>query len=206
MLSLADAKGKLSLTDLSKKLGVSTPTANNMVKKLQDEGWVRYEKYKPLSLTKKGSKEAALILRKHRLAEMYLTEIMGFGWEEVHDIAEQLEHVKTERLFDRMDELLGFPSMDPHGSPIPDKNGRFHDKQYSKLSDFEAGKKTRLCAVDDSSHELLVLLNEKKIKLGTEFQIRSVQDFDKTMTVDFDKNKNIDLSHEVCKRLLVEEI
>src|SRR6056300_1120029 len=98
MLSLANEKGKISLTDLSKRLGVSTPTANNMVKKLKSEGWVKYQKYKPISLTNKGGKEAALILRKHRLAEMYLTEVMGFGWEEVHDIAEQLEHVNTDKL------------------------------------------------------------------------------------------------------------
>ncbi len=206
MYFLVDEQNHFSLTELSKKLDVSTPTANNMVKKLQDEGWVKYKKYKPVKLTRKGFKEAALILRKHRLTEMYLTEIMGFGWEEVHDIAEELEHIKTDKLFDKMDKLLGFPSVDPHGSPIPDKQGHVKNKEYQSLSNFSLGDKLRLCAVDDSSHALLVLLNEKKIKLGTEFHIKDLESFDLTMTVDYQGFKNAILSHEVAKRLMVEKI
>ena len=102
-------------------MGVSKPTANNMIKKLTAIGWVVYEKYKPILLTEKGKKEASLIVRKHRLSEIFLSKIMGFGWEEVHDIAEDMEHLKSEKLFDRMNELLGFPKVDPHGSPIPNK-------------------------------------------------------------------------------------
>lgn len=206
MLFLADEKGNFSLTELSRKLGVSTPTANNMVKKLQDQGWVIYEKYKPLKLTKKGSRKAALILRKHRLTEMYLTEIMGFGWEEVHEIAEQIEHIQAEKLFDRMDQLLGFPKVDPHGSPIPDKEGVIAERTYKKLINCEIGDKARLCAVSDSSHELLVLLNDKKISLGTEFYLRSRQAFDQSMIVDYDDCYGEVLSKEVSSRLMVEKI
>ena len=206
MLFLADDKGKFSLTQLSKKLNVSTPTANNMVKKLQDQGWVKYEKYKPIKLTAKGQKQAALILRKHRLTEMYLTDIMGFGWEEVHDIAEELEHVDSEKLFDRMDMLLGFPSLDPHGSPIPDKQGNLTSRDFKKLLDYKSGDRVRLCAVDDSSHQLLVYLNEKKIKLGTEFSITNIEDFDQSMTVSYDGHKDIVLSREVTRRLMVERV
>ena len=106
MFFLADKHGEFSLTELSKRMGVSTPTANSMVKKLQKEGWIIYKKYQPLILTARGKKQAALILRKHRLTEMYLTEKMGFGWEEVHDIAEQVEHITSDKFFDRMDQLL----------------------------------------------------------------------------------------------------
>ena len=124
----------IALSVLSEELQVSKPTANDMVKKLQADGIVVSEKYKPIKLTSKGKQEAAKIIRKHRLSEMFLVQIMNFGWEEVHEIAEDLEHLKTEKFFDRMDELLGFPTTDPHGSPIPDKNGNFDKPKYKRLS------------------------------------------------------------------------
>jgi len=206
MLYLADEKGLFNLKDLSSKLEVSNPTANNMVKKLQDLGWVKYQKYKPLKLTKKGRKQAGLILRKHRLTEMYLHEVMGFGWEEVHDIAEELEHVNSESLFDRMDRILGFPVVDPHGSPIPDKEGNIHEAEYKKLSELQAGTKAKLCAVDDSTQDLLVFLNDKNIKLSMEFTVKEVHDFDKSMVVDYGDYQNVVLSNTVTERLMVEQV
>ena len=119
-------KNNISITDISLKMNVSKPTTNNMVKKMEEKGWVIYEKYKPIKLTSKGKKLGALIVRKHRLTEMFLSQVMSFGWEEVHDIAEEIEHIHSEIFFDRMDELLGFPTTDPHGSPIPDKKGKFN--------------------------------------------------------------------------------
>ncbi|MEM1322969.1 MAG: metal-dependent transcriptional regulator [Bacteroidota bacterium] len=195
---------KISITDLSKEMGVSTPTVNNMVKKLQSEGWVAYRKYKPLQLTAKGRKVAALIVRKHRLAEMFLSKIMGFGWEEVHDIAEDMEHIASEKLFDRMDELLGYPTIDPHGSPIPDKEGKVASRSYLKLSDTKEGQRVRLCALADSSTELLLFLNNKQIKLGTEIDVLKVEPFDKSLLVNYEQHPSVMLSHEVCRRLLVE--
>ena len=196
----------ISLTELSKEMDVSAPTANDMVKKLQARGWVTYQKYKPLKLTKKGRKEAALIVRKHRLAEIFLSRIMGFGWEEVHDIAEEMEHIQSEDLFDRMDELLGNPKFDPHGSPIPDKEGNITRRDYSKLSEIEEGKKVRVCSLSDSSTELLLFLNDKKIKLGTEMKVLKVEPFDNSYMVAYDHFSSVMLSHEVCKRLLVVEL
>lgn len=196
----------ISITELGKSLNVSTPTVNNMVKKLQVKGWVIYEKYKPLKLTEKGKTEAALIVRKHRLVEMFLFKIMGFGWEEVHDIAEEMEHLKSGILFDRMDELLGFPTVDPHGSPIPDKSGKSTHRNYLNLSDVEEGKAVRLCALTNSTKELLLFLNKKKIRLGTEMAIQQVEAFDKSIVIDYDHFTSIGLSYEVCKCLLVEEI
>ena len=123
LFTLADEKGKVSVSDLSQCLNVSKPTANSMAKTLQQEGFVVYEKYKPLTLTKAGKKAAALVIRRHRLTEMFLVEKMGFAWDEVHDVAEQIEHVQAPSFFDRMDELMDFPKFDPHGSPIPDRDG-----------------------------------------------------------------------------------
>ncbi len=195
---------EVTITALGKAMAVSKPTVNNMVKKLSDKGWINYEKYRPLSLTPSGEKAAALIIRKHRLTEMFLVQIMGFGWEEVHQIAEEMEHLKTEGLFDRMDEILGYPTTDPHGSPIPDKHGKYNRKTYAILSSFGVGAKVTLRAVGDSSVALLTLLNEKNIRLGTVFTIMKIEAFDKTMVLNYGDHKAITLSNEVCKRLLVE--
>ena len=135
MYSLANEEGEINLSDLSARLDVSKPTVNSMVKSLQQNGWVKYEKYKPIKMTKKGRKTAALVIRKHRLTEMFLVKEMGFGWDEVHDIAEEIEHIKAPQFFDRMDHLMDFPKVDPHGSPIPDKDGNVIQYNYKKLSE-----------------------------------------------------------------------
>lgn len=194
------------MTELSREMGVSNPTANSMVKKLQEKGWVVYQKYKPLELTESGRKTAALIIRKHRLAEMYLVEKMGFGWEEVHDIAEEMEHIDSELLFDRMDEILGHPSADPHGSPIPDKEGAVKKRDHIKLSEVGPGIRVRLEALNDSSTDFLLFLNTKQLELGTEMKILHVEPFDKSMTVSYNDLAPTMLSHEVCERLLVEKV
>lgn len=194
---------EISLSDLSKEMKVSIPTVNSMVKRLQDEKWVIYQKYKPLKITAKGRKTAALIIRKHRLTEMFLEKVMGFGWEEVHDIAEEIEHVKVEKFFDRMDELLGFPSMDPHGSPIPDKDGKVTSRDLILLSDVAQGNSARVCALKDSSQEFLLYLNRQNIRLGVVLEIVRVEPFDKSFQVTFE-DKSFVLSADVCQRLLVE--
>ncbi len=204
LLNLANDKGEVNISDLSNSLNVSTPTANSMVKKLRDKGFINYEKYKPLLVTNKGRKEAAIIVRRHRLTEMYLVSKMGFGWEEVHEIAEQIEHLKSQKFFDRMDELLGFPALDPHGSPIPDKEGNMVLPEYSKLSNIEQGVSVRLCALNNSSNNFLNYLNSKKIELGTIISVINIEPFDSSMTVKLNNKTETMLSHEVCERLLVE--
>ncbi len=196
----------ISLSDLGTEVQVSKPTANGMVKRLQAKGWVKYEKYKPLELTEKGLRLAAIIVRKHRLSEMFLTQIMHFGWEEVHEIAEELEHVGSQIFFDRMDELLGFPVTDPHGSPIPDKHGNYVKPNYKALSKVSPGKQVRLRALKNSSTDFLLFLNKKSLPLGTDITINQIEPFDKSVTVSYSGNKNIVLSDAVCNCLLVEEL
>lgn len=196
----------ISLTDLGKNMGVSKPTVNDMVKKLKSHGWLNYERYKPLSLTKEGKKAAALVVRKHRLSEMFLVQIMGFGWEEVHDIAEELEHTKSEILFDRMDQLLGFPTTDPHGSPIPDKAGNLVKPNYQLLSQVSVNSKVQLKGLRDSSSEFLRLLDKKGLNLGTEIRVEHIEAFDKTVTVSYAKLNDVSLSDSIASRLLVEKI
>lgn len=196
----------ISLTDLSKEMSVSIPTVNSMVKRLQEEKWVIYEKYKPLKLTAKGRKTAALIIRKHRLTEMFLEKFMGFGWEEVHDIAEEIEHVQIDAFFDRMDELLGFPSTDPHGSPIPDKEGVIKPRNFILLADIEQGASVRICALKDSSQEFLHYLNRHAIKLGTVVEILRIEAFDNSVKVAIKDGVTLTLTEAVSQRLLVEVV
>lgn len=203
---LADAHGQVNISGLSKSLNVSTPTANSMVKNLKRQGLVHYEKYKPLSLTQKGKTAAALIIRKHRLTEMYLTAKMGFGWEEVHEIAEQIEHINSEKFFDRMDEILNYPKVDPHGSPIPDKDGNIDEQSYKSLSTCKTGDHVQITALTHSSTEFLEFLNSRNLSLGTHLEILSQEPFDGSMVIRYKNHPSENLSALVCEKLLVENI
>lgn len=205
LFNLAQERGEVNVNELSKHLGIKMPTVTSMMKKLSEKKLVSYESYKPLKLTEKGRREAALVIRKHRLTEMFLVEKMGFGWEQVHEIAEQMEHIHAAEFFDKMDELLGYPKYDPHGSPIPDKNGKMEWIHYVKLSDCRAGETVKLVAVTHSSDEFLKFLNSRELKLGTKVKIRSVEEFDGSMMVSYGRRISEHLSGIVCDRLLVEE-
>lgn len=137
---------------------------------------------------------------------MFLVERMGFGWEQVHDIAEQMEHIKSPEFFAKMDELLGFPKLDPHGSPIPDKNGKMVWKEYSKLSECKAGHVVVLTAVLNTTDEFLKFLNNRDISLGLKMKIKSVETFDGSMIVSYAKRAAETLSQTVCERMLVEKV
>jgi DtxR family transcriptional regulator, Mn-dependent transcriptional regulator len=205
LFNLAGDAGEVNVNELSRQLDIKMPTVTSMMKKLAEKKLVHYESYKPLRLTDKGKKEAALVIRKHRLTEMFLVEKMGFGWEEVHDIAEQVEHVRSTVFFDKIDELLDFPKVDPHGAPIPDKNGKFAWVAYDKLSDCRAGDTVKLSAVIHTSSEFLKFLSNREIKLGTKIKIKAIESFDGSMTVSYGNRPSETLSHAVCERLLVEK-
>lgn len=204
LFNLSQKTGEVSISELSKALEISKPTANSMVKNLKAQGYITYEKYKPLMLTKEGEKIAALILRKHRLTEMYLVEKMGFGWEDVHEIAEQVEHVKSPAFFDRMDELMGYPSVDPHGSPIPDKEGKIASQTSKRLNECRPGSDVVLTALSESSKEFLEFLDSRGFKLGTKLKVLSISAFDNSMMVSFDEKKE-SLSYKVSECLLVDD-
>ncbi len=205
LFSISQKKNTVSITELAEMMQVSKPTANSMVKKMKENGWVIYEKYKPLKLTAKGQKVAALIVRKHRLAEMFLSKIMNFGWEEVHDIAEEMEHLQSTKLFDRMDEILGFPTEDPHGSPIPDKTGKIANASYLNLTALKEGDSAKICGLTNSSKDLLLFLNKKNISLGTELKVQEIEKFDQSFEIVLADNAlPIVLTYDVCKCLLVE--
>lgn len=193
---------EVNVKDLSLHLAIKMPTVNSMVKKLADKELVYYETYKPLRLTEQGILKAALIVRKHRLTEMFLVEKMGFGWEEVHHVAEQIEHIKSDLFFDKMDQILNYPKVDPHGSPIPDSNGKFDAVFYKKLSEYQVGDIVELSAVTFSSEEFLKYLSAKNIALGNQIEILSIEPFDGTMEV-FINRKKVTFSKIVADKLLV---
>ncbi len=204
MFNLSEKSGEITVNDLSKALNIKMPTVNSMVKRLAGKGLVHYQSYKPLTLTEEGERTALFIIRKHRLTEMFLVEKMGFGWEEVHEVAEQIEHIHSPKFFAKMDEMLDFPSVDPHGSPIPDRNGNIHLKNYATLNHFGKGDKLKLVAVTNSNNEFLKYLNSKELQLETELEIVDKEEFDESMTIKYD-SKSVVLSQKVTEKLLVEK-
>lgn len=206
LFNLSAEKGEVNTNELSKQLGIKMPTVNSMMKKLAEKKLVLYESYKPLRLTEKGKKEAGLIIRKHRLTEIFLVQKMGFGWEEVHEIAEQIEHLHAPNFFEKMDALLGYPKIDPHGSPIPDKTGKIDWVKYEKLSSCKAGDTVKLAAVIHTTDDFLKFLNSRQLSLGLKLKIKKVELFDGSITVSHNKKVEDILSHVVCERLLVEKL
>lgn len=204
MFNLSEKSGEITVNDLSKSLNIKMPTVNSMVKRLSAKGYINYQSYKPITLTEDGRKTALLIIRKHRLTEMFLVEKMGFGWEEVHEVAEQIEHIHSPKFFAKMDEMLDFPTVDPHGSPIPDKSGNIQLKNYNPLSSFCKDDFVKLVAVTHSNEEFLKFLNSKNLQLDTIIEVLHKEEFDQTMTVKFN-NQQITLSEKVTEKLLVEK-
>lgn len=205
LFNIANKDGEVSVAELSKSLDLKMPTVTSMVKKLAKKKLVHYESYKPLRLTEKGKREAGLIIRKHRLTEMFLVEKMKMGWEDVHDIAEQIEHIQSPVFFEKMDELLDFPKLDPHGSPIPDREGKVVWKDYNKLSDCKPGETVKLAAVINTSSEFLKFLNARDMRLGLKIKIKSMEPFDNSIVVSYGKRLAETLSNVACERLLVEK-
>lgn len=200
---LAQQNPEITVKDIAESLNIKMPTVNSMVKKLDEKKFIRYEKYKAIELTEKGRKQALYILRKHRLTELFLSQVMGLGWEEVHDIAEQIEHIQSDRFFNRIDEMLGYPQFDPHGDPIPDINGKLPVYKSFPLSEGVLNKTYKLSGVANHDPSFLQFLDSIGLTLGSTIEIKEVQDFDKSMTVKLNsKNKTI-FSHTVCRNLLV---
>lgn len=204
LFKLSEQTGAVNVAELSRALQIKMPTVNSMIRKLAAKKLVKYQVYQPIVLTEKGRKAAGLIIRKHRLTEMFLVQKMGFGWDEVHEIAEQLEHIQSALLFDKMDSLLGFPRYDPHGSPIPDKAGKVEWLKLEKLADAKAGDVVVLTAVTDSSSAFLQHLNEKGLYLGIVIRIDNIAAYDQSMQVTYGTKKLTTLSQMVCDKLLIE--
>ncbi|MDR6486867.1 DtxR family Mn-dependent transcriptional regulator [Chryseobacterium vietnamense] len=204
LFHLVDNEGKVTINELSKFLNVKMPSVNNMMKKFAEKKWVIYETYKPLIVTESGRREAALVVRKHRLTEMFLVKKMNFGWENVHEIAEQLEHVHSQIFFEKMDEILDHPKFDPHGEPIPDKDGNIIAQDLQKLSNCEPGENVIFASVTLSDDAFLTYLNDRKLLLNTKVKIIKIESFDKSMTIEIEGKTEI-LSKKATEKILVKK-
>lgn len=183
-------------------LETKASSVTDMLKKLSDKELVAYQKYQGVTLTEKGFLTAKMIVRKHRLWEVFLVEKLHFSWDEVHEIAEELEHIKSEALIDKMDEFLGFPDFDPHGDPIPNRNGEIKKITKLLLSEAELNKEYHCVGVKDSSSDFLKYLDKQKIALGSVLIVKEKESFDDTLTVEID-SKAITLSNKIANNLYV---
>lgn len=201
-----NGNGKVSTKDISEKLEVSNAATSEMARKLSLQGLINYEKYKGISLTAKGEKLALKILRRHRLWELFLIQILGLSWSEVHDQAERLEHHTTEFLIDKIDEHLGFPEFDPHGHPIPRKNGQLPKQpEVTALSEAKIGSSYKLVCVKDESKELMDYLTSIGLQLHTEIRLINKLSFDDSVFVQINK-KQISFSKKIADKLSVSVI
>lgn len=183
-------------------LNVKPATATDMLKKLKEKKLVDFERYGKISLTQTGRSKAVEIIRKHRLWETFLSTKLGFSWDEVHEVAEQLEHIQSSKLIDRLDEFLGFPAFDPHGDVIPKANGDFELQQQVSLSDVNVGTTCDISGVKDSSPAFLKYVSQLGLKISDRITVVSRQDFDGSMEIRVSE-KSVAISEKFANNLLV---
>ena len=193
----------ISTNAVAELMQTKAASVTDMLRKVAEKGWVNYQKYQGVRLSVEGEKIALSIVRKHRLWEVFLVDKMGFNWDEVHEIAEQLEHIESDQLINKLDEYLGFPKTDPHGDPIPNKEGILPELAYSHLSDIKATKTCKLMGVAQDSAVFLQLLTKLNLSLGAKLDIQEINEFDRSIFVSINDAAPIFISHEVAKNILV---
>lgn len=199
-----DVDKGISTNAIAKKLDTKASSVTDMIKKLSEKEVVVYKKYQGVKLTDFGEKSAANIVRKHRLWEVFLVEKLNFSWDEVHDVAEQLEHIKSPKLIKQLDAFLGFPTHDPHGDPIPDKDGNLNVIEKCLLSTLSKNESGVCVGVDDSSSEFLQFLDKKGITLGNSITILDKEDFDDSLSILVD-GKKLSISNKIATNLFIQK-
>lgn len=195
----------VSNSDLSKELGIQSASVTDMLKKMAKKKFIHYEKSKGANLTEKGKQVAISIIRKHRLWELFLVEKLQFGWEEVHEIAEQLEHIHSEELINRLDSYLGHPKADPHGDPIPNSNGVFAKGKSLLLSEMKESSQGKFTGVVDHSPSFLSFLNKIGLNLGDSIKIKSIEEFDNSYTLQLKGKIELTVSNKVANSILISD-
>ena len=198
-------KKNVSTNDLSNEMKTKPASVSDMIGKLANKKAVVYKKYQGVNLSEEGKKEALRIIRKHRLWEVFLVDKLKFNWDEVHDVAEQLEHIDSPLLIKRLDEFLGYPKYDPHGDPIPDESGEFKAKPQFPLSELAIQNSGIIVAVNDSSSVFLQYLDKIGAYLGAKIKVQSIEEFDGSMEIVIDNKKTIFISRSAAENILVTE-
>lgn len=190
----------VSTNAIAEKIETKASSVTDMIKKLAEKSLANYVKYQGVSLTNEGRLAAALVIRKHRLWEVFLVDKLNFSWDEVHDVAEQLEHIKSLKLVNELDAFLGHPTHDPHGDPIPDKDGNYAPMKSVNILDIEEGKEGVLSFVKDSSDVFLKYLNKNNLALGDTIKVLDFEPFDNSLSIET-KSKKMVISKEVAQNL-----
>ena len=198
------SSGTVQTNTIAENMGTKPASVTDMLKKLADKQLIDYIKYQGVTLTAKGKLTAVSIVRKHRLWEVFLVDTLQFKWDEVHDIAEELEHINSDLLVDRLDEFLGHPKTDPHGDPIPDKDGNFHAPKLAKLNELQRGNTGMIVGVSEHSSAFLKHLEKLGLTLGKEIELIEVTDYDGSVELMLE-NKKVNISREVAKHILINE-
>lgn len=184
-----DSKG-VSTNAIAEAMDTKASSATDMIKKLAEKELVKYKKYQGVKLTETGRLTATSIIRKHRLWEVFLVEKLNFTWDEVHDVAEQLEHIKSDKLVDELDTFLGNPTIDPHGDPIPDRFGNFEAAKKVLLNTLQPGEQGICVGVKNSSKEFLQYLDKINIELGITIAVTEKEPFDGSVTASYNNQQN----------------
>ena len=195
----------VSTNDLSDYMQTKASSVTDMLKKLADKTLVMYKKYQGVKLSDQGKIKALKIIRKHRLWECFLVEKLNFNWDEVHDIAEQLEHIQSEKLTDELDRFLDYPQRDPHGDPIPSKDGQFAVSNKTMLSELEIDELGICVGVKDSSPNFLNYLDKQNIALGKTLQVKDKETFDRSMLITFE-DKTLRISEQIAQNLYIKKV
>jgi len=196
----------VSTNDIAKRLDTKAASVTDMIKKLADKKLVNYKKYQGVKLTNEGKKVAISTLRKHRLWEYFLVEKLHFKWDEVHEIAEYLEHINSDVLINRLDDFLGNPEFDPHGDPIPDKDGNLTPHQNITLNDLQKDESGVIVGVKDHSSAYLKFLETNGLLLGVNLKVMDIQEFDESVKIIVNQQHEISLSQKASKNLIIRKL
>lgn len=203
---LSEVEKKVSTNSIAAELQTKASSVTDMLKKLADKSLIDYRPYQGVNLSAKGRAVAVMVIRKHRLWEVFMVEKLGFKWDEVHEIAEQLEHIVSPELVDRLDNFLGNPKVDPHGDPIPNKDGVFPDLNRSKLSEVEVRTEWILTSVTQDSAEFLNIIDRLGLKLGNRIYVLERYEFDQSIDLKMQDGTEIHVSEKVASNLLVSNV
>ena len=198
-----DRNGKeLGTNELANQLEISPATVSSMLKKLKEKGFIHYEKYGAISLLENGESIAFAVIRKHRLWETFLVEKMEFTWDEIHEVAEQLEHIKSKKLIDQLDKLLGYPEYDPHGDPIPNANGEVRGMHKTTLNQESVGKQLKVVGVKNDSPGFLQHITQLGLIINSKITIKSHHEFDGSLDAEIN-GKSLMISQKVAENIYV---
>jgi DtxR family Mn-dependent transcriptional regulator len=193
----------VSTNAIAESLKTKPASVSDMLRKLNKKGVITYEKYKGVNISKSGKKQALSIIRKHRLWEVFLVEKLNFNWDEVHEIAEQLEHIRSSLLITRLDEFLGYPQYDPHGDPIPDEHGMVHSNPKTSLTKLEIDHAGILVSIKDTSDLFLQYLDKVGISIGSKIKVLDIFPYDGSREILINGKNKLSISQEVSENLLM---